>query len=104
MTEERRAEFQEQFARAHFKYQAERDHQYEIYKKTCAGQQDIRDAKLARLDPEDEAEFSLTHERYDKAVRRASHIFKRYEESAWAEYMLETARLRHKYGISEEVL
>jgi len=99
-----RKEFQEKLAAAHATYQAERDSQYEIYKRTCTREQGERDRTLAALDPIDEAGFILTHEAYDKTVRGASHIFKRYEERAWKRYEDEAARLRREYGILEEVI
>lgn len=102
-TEERRREFGEKLMRAHAEYQAERDRQYEIYKRTCEREQGARDRELAGLDPTDRAGIALTHEAYDKAKSRADHIYNRYEEMAWKRYMDTADALRAEYGITEEV-
>jgi hypothetical protein len=103
MAEAHRREFGEKLMQAHAAYQAERDRQYDIYKLTCTREQGVRDRELARLDPTDRAGMALTHDAYDKVVRRAGHIYDRYEERAWAKYNDTAERLRAEYGIKEQV-
>lgn len=102
--EEAHARFQEELALSHTRYQGERDRQYDIYKATCTGEQGARDRELAAIPPTDRAGIALAHDKYDKAVSRAGHIYERYEERAWGGYLDDAARLRREYGITEVAL
>lgn len=104
MVEEARARFQEGLAHSHARFQEERDRQYEIYKLTCKGEQGARDRELAAIPPTDKAGIALAHDKYDKAVSRAGHIYERYEERAWGRYLDDASALRLKYGIEEVAL
>ena len=103
MTEEVRRQFGLELMASHARYQTERDRQYGYYKLTCEREQGTRDRDLARVDPTDRASIALLHDRYDKAVSRADHIYDRYEKRAWKNHLKETEGLRSKYGIPEEV-
>lgn len=104
MEEEARARFGEELARSHTRFQEERDRQYDIYKATCTGEQGRRDRELAAIPPTDRAGIALAHDKYDKAVSRAGHIYERYEERAWGRYLDDAATLRREYRIEEVAL